>query len=83
MPYTNETLALELFYMTIFLMQELAGIIKLSAYSSFSLFECRKVVNASKSLDPGNGIQIALDSSSVEVPCAFGFRCYLLYTPVM
>lgn len=35
--------------------QELAGIIKLSAYSSFSLFECRKVVTGSKSPDPGNG----------------------------
>uniref|UniRef100_A0A0E0DJS3 Kinesin motor domain-containing protein n=1 Tax=Oryza meridionalis TaxID=40149 RepID=A0A0E0DJS3_9ORYZ len=29
--------------------EELAGIIKLSVYSSFSLFECRKVVNGSKS----------------------------------
>ncbi|XP_043709880.1 kinesin-like protein KIN-14I isoform X2 [Telopea speciosissima] len=34
--------------------EELAGVIKLSAYSSFSLFECRKVVNGSKSPDPGN-----------------------------
>lgn len=31
--------------------------IKLSVYSSFSLFECRKVVNGSKSLDVGNGTQ--------------------------
>ncbi|GJT39059.1 hypothetical protein Tco_0938924 [Tanacetum coccineum] len=35
---------------------ELAGIIKLSAFSSFSLFECRKVVTASKSPEAGNGI---------------------------
>ncbi|XP_028180433.1 uncharacterized protein LOC114367443 isoform X3 [Glycine soja] len=33
---------------------ELAGIIKLSTYSSFSLFECRKVVTSSKSPDSGN-----------------------------
>ncbi|KAK7857446.1 kinesin-like protein kin-14e [Quercus suber] len=32
------------------------GMIKLSAYSSFSLFECRKVVAGSKSPDPGNEI---------------------------
>lgn len=38
--------------------QELAGIIKLSAYSSFSLFECRKAVVVSKSPDPGNGTYI-------------------------
>ena len=34
--------------------QELAGTIKLSAFSSFSLFECRKVVSTSKSSDSGN-----------------------------
>ncbi|XP_042508441.1 kinesin-like protein KIN-14I isoform X2 [Macadamia integrifolia] len=34
--------------------EELAGIIKLSACCSFSLFECRKVVTGSKSPDPGN-----------------------------
>ncbi|XP_027192107.1 kinesin-like protein KIN-14E isoform X2 [Cicer arietinum] len=34
--------------------EELAGLIKLSAYTSFSLFECRKVVTSSKSSDPGN-----------------------------
>ncbi|KAL7164939.1 hypothetical protein ACSBR2_040769 [Camellia fascicularis] len=33
---------------------ELAVIIKLSAYSSFSLFECRKVVAGSKSPEIGN-----------------------------
>lgn len=38
-----------------YLLQELAGLIKLSTYSSFSLFECRKVVTGSKSPDPGNG----------------------------
>lgn len=39
-----------------YLCQELAGTIKLSAFSSFSLFECRKVVSSSKSSDPGNGM---------------------------
>lgn len=34
--------------------QELAGTIKLSAFSSFSLFECRKAVSSSKSSDSGN-----------------------------
>ncbi|XP_042494807.1 kinesin-like protein KIN-14I isoform X2 [Macadamia integrifolia] len=34
--------------------EELAGIIRLSAHSSFSLFECRKVVTGSKSPDTGN-----------------------------
>ncbi|XP_057962077.1 kinesin-like protein KIN-14E [Malania oleifera] len=43
--------------------EELAGIIKLSAYSSFSLFECRKVVGGSKSVDPGNEEYIALDDN--------------------
>ncbi|GAU28076.1 hypothetical protein TSUD_223170 [Trifolium subterraneum] len=36
--------------------EELAGIIKLSTYSSFGLYECRKVVTSSKSADSGNGI---------------------------
>ncbi|KAF7809533.1 kinesin-like protein KIN-14I [Senna tora] len=36
--------------------EELAGIIKLSTHTSFSLFECRKVVTSSKSPDSGNGI---------------------------
>lgn len=40
------------------LFQELAGIIKLSAFSSFSLFECHKVVTGSKSPDPGNGTSL-------------------------
>jgi hypothetical protein len=31
--------------------QELAGIIKLSSYNSFSLFECRKAVTGSKAID--------------------------------
>ncbi|XP_059435497.1 kinesin-like protein KIN-14E isoform X1 [Corylus avellana] len=43
--------------------EELAWIIKLSAYSSFSLFECRKVVTGSKSPDPGNEEYIALDDN--------------------
>ncbi|KAK1349198.1 kinesin-like calmodulin-binding protein [Heracleum sosnowskyi] len=43
--------------------EELAGIIKLSAYSSFSLFECRKVVTASKSPDSGNEEYIGLDDN--------------------
>lgn len=43
--------------------EELAGIIKLSAYSSFSLFECRKVVTASKSPEPGNEEYTGLDEN--------------------
>ncbi|KAJ4844909.1 Kinesin-like protein KIN-14E [Turnera subulata] len=43
--------------------EELAGIIKLSAFSSFSLFECRKVVTGSKSPDPGNEEYIGLDDN--------------------
>lgn len=43
--------------------EELAGIIKLSAYSSFSLFECRKVVTGSKSPDSGNEEYIGLDDN--------------------
>ncbi|XVF59911.1 hypothetical protein PTKIN_Ptkin07bG0313700 [Pterospermum kingtungense] len=43
--------------------EELASIIKLSAYSSFSLFECRKVVTGSKSSDPGNEEYIGLDDN--------------------
>ncbi|CAA0813431.1 Kinesin-like calmodulin-binding protein [Striga hermonthica] len=42
--------------------EELAGIIKLSAYSSFSLFECRKAV-VSKTPDPGNEEHIGLDDN--------------------
>ncbi|KAL1566700.1 Kinesin-like protein KIN-14E [Salvia divinorum] len=42
--------------------EELAGIIKLSPYSSFSLFECRKAV-VSKSPDPGNEEYIGLDDN--------------------
>ncbi|XP_042014112.1 kinesin-like protein KIN-14I [Salvia splendens] len=42
--------------------EELAGIIILSAYSSFSLFECRKAV-VSKSPDPGNEEYIGLDDN--------------------
>lgn len=43
--------------------EELAGIIKLSAFSSFSLFECHKVVTGSKSPDPGNEEYIGLDDN--------------------
>ncbi|XWS47617.1 hypothetical protein CRYUN_Cryun14cG0167600 [Craigia yunnanensis] len=43
--------------------EELASIIKLSAYSSFSLFECRKVVTGSKSPDSGNEEYIGLDDN--------------------
>ncbi|CAL5419125.1 unnamed protein product [Camellia sinensis] len=43
--------------------EELAGIIKLSAYSSFSLFECRKVVAGSKSPEIGNEEYIGLDDN--------------------
>ncbi|KAL9327288.1 hypothetical protein ACSQ67_007933 [Phaseolus vulgaris] len=43
--------------------QELAGLIKLSAYSSFSLFECRKVVTGSKAPDLGNEEYIGLDEN--------------------
>ncbi|KZV26025.1 kinesin-like calmodulin-binding protein [Dorcoceras hygrometricum] len=43
--------------------EELAGIIKLSAYSSFSLFECRKAVIGSKSPDLGNEEYIGLDDN--------------------
>ncbi|RDY12285.1 Kinesin-like protein KIN-14E [Mucuna pruriens] len=43
--------------------EELAGLIKLSTYSSFSLFECRKVVTGSKSPDLGNEEYIGLDDN--------------------
>ncbi|GKV30251.1 hypothetical protein SLEP1_g39083 [Rubroshorea leprosula] len=43
--------------------EELAGIIKLSAYASFSLFECRKVVTGSKSPDPGSEEYIGLEDN--------------------
>ncbi|KAK8716899.1 hypothetical protein V6N13_044190 [Hibiscus sabdariffa] len=43
--------------------EELASIIKLSAYSSFSLFECRKVVSGSKSPDTANEEYTGLDDN--------------------
>ncbi|KAK7386595.1 hypothetical protein VNO78_26928 [Psophocarpus tetragonolobus] len=43
--------------------EELAGLIKLSTYSSFSLFECRKVVTGSKAPDLGNEEYIGLDEN--------------------
>uniref|UniRef100_A0A7N1A0X2 Kinesin-like calmodulin-binding protein n=1 Tax=Kalanchoe fedtschenkoi TaxID=63787 RepID=A0A7N1A0X2_KALFE len=42
---------------------EVAGVIKLPAYSSFSLFECRKVVTGSKSPEIGNEEFIGLDDN--------------------
>ena len=41
-------------------LQELAGLLKLSPYSSFSLFECCKVVTGSKEPDLGNGMSFFL-----------------------
>ncbi|GAB2260134.1 hypothetical protein Droror1_Dr00010989 [Drosera rotundifolia] len=43
--------------------EEVAGVIKLTAYSSFSLFECRKVVTGSKSTDPGTEEYSGLDDN--------------------
>ncbi|GAB2279343.1 Kinesin-like protein KIN-14E [Dionaea muscipula] len=43
--------------------QELSGIIKLSAYSSFSLFVCCKVLSDSKSIDPGTEEYTGLDDN--------------------
>ncbi|XP_057544275.1 kinesin-like protein KIN-14E [Amaranthus tricolor] len=43
--------------------EELAGIIKLAAFSSFSLFEFRKVVAGSKSSDPGTEEYLGLDEN--------------------
>ncbi|CAN6453602.1 unnamed protein product [Victoria cruziana] len=43
--------------------EELSGIIKLSAFSTFSLFECRTTLTGSKSPDPGHEEYIALDDN--------------------
>ncbi|XP_024529488.1 kinesin-like protein KIN-14I [Selaginella moellendorffii] len=43
--------------------EELAGIIKLSAYSSFSLFECRRVLVGTKAVDSGNDEHLGLDEN--------------------
>ncbi|XP_006588213.2 kinesin-like protein KIN-14I [Glycine soja] len=43
--------------------QQLAGLIKLSSYSNFSLFECCKVVTGSKAPDLGNEEYIGLDEN--------------------
>eukprot|EP00249_Psilotum_nudum_P003559 c17004_g1_i1 orf=758-1918(+) len=43
--------------------EELAGIIKLSMFNTFSLFECRKMLTGSKALDNGNEEYIALDDN--------------------
>ncbi|KAM7252506.1 hypothetical protein ACFE04_024389 [Oxalis oulophora] len=45
------------------IVEDLAGIIKLSAVASFSLFECRKIVTGSKSPDSGNEEYIGLDDN--------------------
>ncbi|KAL5063528.1 hypothetical protein RYX36_025265 [Vicia faba] len=54
--------------------EELAGLIKLSTYSSFSLFECRKVITSSKSSDPGNEEYIGLDDNKYIGDLLAGFR---------
>lgn len=59
-----------------FKLQELAGIIKLSAFSSFSLFECRKAV-VSKSPDPGNGTYANLFSWNCGGKTCFQFSIVL------
>ncbi|XP_078443913.1 kinesin-like calmodulin-binding protein (ZWICHEL) [Wolffia australiana] len=43
--------------------EELAAIIKLSVYSSFSLFECRKIVTSSKSSEISSEEYIGLDDN--------------------
>ncbi|BBN18600.1 protein MpZWICHEL [Marchantia polymorpha subsp. ruderalis] len=43
--------------------EELAGIIKLTSYNTFSLFECRKAVTGSKAIDNGNEEHISLDDN--------------------
>ncbi|CAK9321347.1 unnamed protein product [Citrullus colocynthis] len=43
--------------------EELSGVIKLSAHSSFSLFECRKLVSGAKALDLGNEEYVGLDDN--------------------
>ncbi|KAK1259808.1 hypothetical protein QJS04_geneDACA001425 [Acorus gramineus] len=54
--------------------EELAGIIKLSVYSSFSLFECRKVVSGSKLPDSGNEEYIGLDDNKYIGDLLAGFK---------
>lgn len=54
--------------------EELAGIIKLSVYSSFSLFECRKVVNGSKSSEVGNEEYIGLDDNKYIGDLLYEFK---------
>ncbi|CAM6126245.1 unnamed protein product [Calypogeia fissa] len=43
--------------------EELAGIIKLTSYNTFSLFECRKAVTGSKAIDNGSEEHISLDDN--------------------
>ncbi|XP_058069512.1 kinesin-like protein KIN-14I isoform X2 [Magnolia sinica] len=54
--------------------KELAGIIKLSAPSSFSLFESRKVVTSTKSPDLGNEEYIGLDDNQYIGDLLSGFK---------
>ncbi|TXG59215.1 hypothetical protein EZV62_013788 [Acer yangbiense] len=68
--------AVEISVSSAYIPEELAGIIKLSAYSSFSLFECRKVVTGSKSPEPGNAeFKAAKDRSKGEIlHCKLTFK---------
>ncbi|XP_024384676.1 kinesin-like protein KIN-14I isoform X2 [Physcomitrium patens] len=43
--------------------EELAGIIKLSSYNTFSLFECRKSLNGSRALDAAIEEHVGLDDN--------------------
>ncbi|MCO5554889.1 hypothetical protein L7F22_008427 [Adiantum nelumboides] len=43
--------------------EELAGIIKLSIFNTFSLFECRKVLAGSKAMDMGSEEYVGLDDN--------------------
>nr|GMC91386.1 kinesin-like calmodulin-binding protein [Ipomoea batatas] len=54
--------------------EELAGIIKLSTYSSFTLFECRKVANGSKSPEPGNEEYLGLDDNAYIADLLANFK---------
>jgi hypothetical protein len=54
-------------YLYLASVQELAGIIKLSSYNTFSLFEFRKAVAGSKAIDPVIGMVPLLSSPSFLV----------------
>lgn len=51
-------------------LQELASIIKLSSFNTFSLFECRKNLNGSRSLDATIGV--------CHYPISFSVLLYVL-----